>query len=63
MFKCETCEKMYKYKGGLLKHKQKHQGIIYECEKCKKTYTDQWNKERHYLKCKGDKGKKYEKST
>ena len=57
-YKCETCNKQYKTRSGLLKHneiihKQEQPKIAngFECRKCHKQFNSQPTRWRHEEKC------------
>lgn len=49
IFPCLTCLKKFKNRDSLLKHRQKHWGLI--CEKCNKTYTRESKLKMHLKNC------------
>ena len=38
-FPCDECDKKFRHRASLLKHKKMHQGIVYTCHLCGKVYA------------------------
>ena len=58
LFKCESCDKIYKTKNGLWKHNVKYHEMSLEdkkkeycCEICGKIYQNKFSKYKHKVKC------------
>ena len=48
IFKCDICDKVYKYPGDLTKHKKWiHHGQKYKCELCDQTFSQPQNRTQH----------------
>ena len=61
-FKCDSCEKAYKFNYDLKQHKKSvHEGIVIQCQKCEKSYTQRCHLARHIKIAHNDTKKETEK--